>query len=89
MVIKLTAKSIFISSILIALVIGFIVFKLKPFSKATHTTDSKAVATCQKSVETTYSSLLDTASLMAPATTNTIQKQEQEAKTTCVTTNTH
>ena len=85
---KLTPKSILIITIALVLVVSFIVLK-KPFAKRTHTTDQAAVVACQKQVETTYTTLLDSASLTAPATTGAIQKQEQDAKNTCVTNNTH
>ena len=89
MAIKFNAKNILIASIVIACVVGFIVIKIKPLLQSTPTVDLKAVADCQKSVGTTYASLLDTATLVAPGTTTTIQKEEQDAKNNCVTSNTH
>jgi hypothetical protein len=89
MAIKFNAKNILIASIVIACVVGVIVIKIKPLLQPTPTVDLKAVAACQKTVETTYSSLLDTAILVAPGTTKTIQQEEQDAKNTCVSSNTH
>jgi hypothetical protein len=83
MVIKLSAKSVVVVLVAAALV-AVIVLKIKPFPK-NHAPDPGAVAACQKQVETTYTSLRDTSGLVAPGTTSTIQKQEDDAKSSCST----
>jgi hypothetical protein len=89
MEVKLDLRAIAVVLIVVALILGYILVVLKPFTKKTHVTNWTAVAACQKTVKSTYTSLLDEASTFASATTTTIQKQEQSAENNCVTSNTH
>jgi hypothetical protein len=82
MMIKLSPKSILVVLAVVAVACVYML-KVKPFSK--HAPDAATVAACQKKVEATYTSLVDTSSLVASATTSTIQKEEQDAKTACTT----
>ena len=86
MTIRLQAKTILIT-VVVLVAIGFV--GIKVFTKKKAVTDQQAVAACRKQVDSTYTNLLDTSTLVAPATTASIQKQEQDALDSCATSNTH
>jgi hypothetical protein len=89
MEVKVNLRTIFGVLLTLALILGFILLVLKPFTNRARVTDWKGVAACQKTVQDTYSSLSSEASVVAPGTTSGIQKEEQSAENNCVASNTH
>lgn len=89
MEIKIDLRIVLVSVVVVALALGYIFFVARPFTKKAKVTDWAAVSTCQKSVQSTYSSLLGEADVVAPSTASGIQKEEQSADNSCVTSHTH